>query len=568
MIRRAQSTETTPSRWNHQQQQHSGERQLSDIFRPNSGEKQSRNEMSDRLQQNTEHRQHHYGGLSNGQLGFNAVGGGHSNNNNNNSGGVSINGGMEDSNNNNHPPQDRMDRAIFRARADSIHLPIGTPMENGFSGSLGLDDFGTANSNSGSSNLDSIFNTTITSSRDNFPSIRLSLSCPTSVYESPLFGWNNSNDNINNNGQNMGINSIAAIGRVSSGGGLEGGLVEVDSADTSNDDDDDNASSSSNHNSNNKNNDLEAVDVSVIEYDEEASFQMNEEDPTSNENEGNNSGGAVVMPMRNLNDAFDLLVVDGVQTAKKGKAATTAEDTTKPSPTSVLDLYKPPSTPITTVQLENGVKVASIQMPHFTTIHPSLKGELSQGLIDRVSFYSIVRDINKEAMDAVSCDPRGSAYNKSSSRSGNSNAPSGGDVGAAIQQCGSSGGNTVVAEDGKVHFHPNVEEESKSVLVMACQDAKSVKNASQSSSSLGATLLDEEWWLMSAIASRSPDEVSCNHATKLLPTFSEAMGEKDADTHNGGSSRTQLWKPGRSWWEAKSGKNPWVEPIVHNNRWR
>lgn len=33
-------------------------------------------------------------------------------------------------------------------------------------------------------------------------------------------------------------------------------------------------------------------------------------------------------------------------------------------------------------------------------------------------------------------------------------------------------------------------------------------------------------------------------------------------------SRTQLWKPSRSWWEAKSGKNPWIEPNSHNKRWR
>jgi hypothetical protein len=36
----------------------------------------------------------------------------------------------------------------------------------------------------------------------------------------------------------------------------------------------------------------------------------------------------------------------------------------------------------------------------------------------------------------------------------------------------------------------------------------------------------------------------------------------------GGSMRTQLWKPSRSWWEAKSGKNPWIEPASHNRRWR
>jgi hypothetical protein len=75
---------------------------------------------------------------------------------------------------------------------------------------------------------------------------------------------------------------------------------------------------------------------------------------------------------------------------------------------------------------------------------------------------------------------------------------------------------------------------------------------------------------MAAIASRTPDEVMINQSTNLLPTFHEAIGEKDIvlETIAGGTSKTQLWKPGRSWWEAKSGKNPWVEPVVHNNRWR
>lgn len=80
-----------------------------------------------------------------------------------------------------------------------------------------------------------------------------------------------------------------------------------------------------------------------------------------------------------------------------------------------------------------------------------------------------------------------------------------------------------------------------------------------------ATLLDEEWFLLSAIASREQWEVEAN-GEALLPTFAEAMGETKEESAAG--SRTQLWKPGRSWWEAKSGKNPWVEPVVHNNRWR
>jgi hypothetical protein len=150
-----------------------------------------------------------------------------------------------------------------------------------------------------------------------------------------------------------------------------------------------------------------------------------------------------------------------------------------------------------------------------------------------------------------------------------------------------SGTHQVIAEDGKIHLHPNPQEERESLLVMAClpeeqgveedgcPTSTAINAPKTASPSLGAALLDEEWWLMSAIASRAPEEVAINQSTQLMATFYEAMGEKessanatDGNNTNSASSRTQLWKPGRSWWEAKSGKNPWVEPVVHNNRWR
>ena len=114
-----------------------------------------------------------------------------------------------------------------------------------------------------------------------------------------------------------------------------------------------------------------------------------------------------------------------------------------------------------------------------------------------------------------------------------------------------NGKHQVVAEDGKVHVHPNPKEEKNSVLVMACLADERKTNPNEGPSactvegqgnppafsvpSLGAALLDEEWWLMSAIASRTPEEVVANQSSKLLPTFYEAMGEKDANAppHNG-----------------------------------
>ena len=371
---------------------------------------------------------------------------------------------------------------------------------------------------------------------------------------------------------------------------------------------------------------LESMDVSAIECDEDSPFR---DGPTTDRVGGSprrspgaatGGGGAAADPggdpRRKLSDAFDLVVVDGGASPQADGGDSTASST-KTSPTSVSafdggeaasgDTLSSgsasrggPGSSSSTLQLENGLAVASISMPHFH-LHDALRGTLSQGLIDRVSFYSVVRDINKEALDAAMTDPRGSVYNDGTVH-GNASAR-GADGDASKPSAGSlplshvDGRHQVIAEDGKIHVHPNPKEERNSVLVMAClseeknpnepshaddlpeSECSAAGNPSKTSSpslgaaspSLGAALLDEEWWLMSAIASRTPDEVLINQSSKLLPTFHEAIGEKDCvapETTAGGTSRTQLWKPGRSWWEAKSGKNPWVEPVVHNNRWR
>jgi hypothetical protein len=84
-----------------------------------------------------------------------------------------------------------------------------------------------------------------------------------------------------------------------------------------------------------------------------------------------------------------------------------------------------------------------------------------------------------------------------------------------------------------------------------------------------AAVIDEERWLLETIDSRGMDE---SRAIKACPpTFLQAMGEREYEnplTSLSNGSRTQLWKPSRSWWEAKSGKNPWIEPTSHNKRWR
>jgi hypothetical protein len=96
---------------------------------------------------------------------------------------------------------------------------------------------------------------------------------------------------------------------------------------------------------------------------------------------------------------------------------------------------------------------------------------------------------------------------------------------------------------------------SYSVLHDVNKEATALANRDPSANKAASTLvLDEEAWLLQTIANAS--EESCRSAD----TFSQAMGEQE--------SRTQLWKPSRSWWEAKSGKNPWMEPFAHNQRWR
>ena len=175
------------------------------------------------------------------------------------------------------------------------------------------------------------------------------------------------------------------------------------------------------------------------------------------------------------------------------------------------------------------VSISTISIPQFQ-LHDSLRGTLSQGIINRVSFYSILRDINQEVLD---------------------NFDTGG---------------------GGSNIQPNLEEEQNSILIISClnndddeSNNEPLFNIDASTTRQQGILIDEEWWLISVIASRTPESIK-NQSTELIPTFFEAMGEKDNDDES--PSKTKLWKPSQSWWDAKSGKNPWVEPVVHDNRWR
>ena len=154
-------------------------------------------------------------------------------------------------------------------------------------------------------------------------------------------------------------------------------------------------------------------------------------------------------------------------------------------------------------------------------LHSELKRSLTQGQVNRISIYSVIHEINKEASSMASND-------------------------------------FSVSETCSTH----------------------------SSDAPSSAVIDEEQWLLAAIASRSKEEMKYRPCPA---SFAESIGEEEkaeekALTGDGkkevvtgmtpnplsvlSNSRTQLWKPSRSWWEARSGRNPWIEPKSHNKRWR
>lgn len=290
-------------------------------------------------------------------------------------------------------------------------------------------------------------------------------------------------------------------------------------------------------------------------------------------------------PRRNLTQAFEALCVEegtdsSSSSADGGESSTASDDleqktsilsppNTKSgesesvSPTGVADFssegmncqkaQQQPATESTIPEdnLRNASTstkpAASSQLPHLE-MHPDLKRELSQALVNRVSFYGIIHDINKEAASMAAADPLMSppAANSNGNKSG------------SMQQV-------------------SIEKDEHSILV---QNVTGVAPNTVASDATTVAIIDEEQWLLSTIATRSaaqeknPAQNSNPHTAtaECPPTFLQAMGEKEYEnqmnTNNLSSSRTQLWKPSRSWWEAKSGKNPWMEPACHNKRWR
>lgn len=217
-------------------------------------------------------------------------------------------------------------------------------------------------------------------------------------------------------------------------------------------------------------------------------------------------------PRRNLTKAFEALcIVSPDETIKEEK--TDIFESSIVSPTGVTDLSH---------ATDGVLKFGSSDVPE-VTLHPDLRLNLSSYCIGRVSCYSIVHDINKEAVSMSTHDP-------------------------LLQQC----------------------QDTESISPMVLTARGIVPQTYHVEATPELAVIDEEKWLLAAIADRSSDETSGSISSQCPATFLQAMGEKeyDVNSHTNATTRTQLWKPSRSWWEAKSGKNPWIEPASHNKRWR
>lgn len=234
--------------------------------------------------------------------------------------------------------------------------------------------------------------------------------------------------------------------------------------------------------------------------------------------------GSPEKPIRNLSEAFEALYSDDSTAASAKKSSTMV------SPTGVVDLETEQPTETTgSLSQEDAAPVFQL--------HPDLQRELTEHHLQRVSVYSLVHDINKEAAAMYAQDPLYSDKNPSS------------------------------PEESRGVDSPLIQ----AIKGRAVSEEKDDRDPNNPISSNTIAIIDEEQWLLSAISQRSPEETAKLSVSQCPPTFLQAMGEKEYDNPvhpSTGHARTQLWKPSRSWWEAKSGKNPWIEPVSHNKRWR
>jgi len=227
-------------------------------------------------------------------------------------------------------------------------------------------------------------------------------------------------------------------------------------------------------------------------------------------------------PRRNLTHAFEALcVVSPDETEKEEKN----DDVYVVAAAAQLDsgaVSKNLISPTSVVPEPQHLHDEALKLP-VLNLHPDLYRDLSQECIARVSCYSILHDINKEAAALAAHDP------------------------LAIG---------------------TLESEKSCPLVLSATGQPYTGNFNCDPIAVDQALIDEEKWLLATIADR---KVVNTTSTQCPATFLQAIGEKEYENPVHavtGHARTQLWKPSRSWWEAKSGKNPWIEPASHNKRWR
>ncbi len=151
-------------------------------------------------------------------------------------------------------------------------------------------------------------------------------------------------------------------------------------------------------------------------------------------------------------------------------------------------------------------------------LHECLKKNLPQPVVNRCSLYSVVYNVNK------------AAYGK------------------------------IESLDCKIQKKKKIEDHSPLVHAANNEHVDTSKEEEEEAPKVKLTVLDEEKFLLLIIKSRKEnmDEDEEASSGSEAASFQSALPSP---------VKNQLWKPARSWWEAKSRKNPWLEPRNHIKRW-